>query len=91
MGICYFCKTELEAPIYRSSECPQCGKETKTCYNCDFYSETSHWECRESINEQVLEKDRSNFCDYFRLSTTDDPGRERKNNPVDDLKKLFGD
>ena len=90
MGKCYFCGAVLEAPIYRSTECPQCGKDCKICYNCDFYSKTSHWECRESITEDVREKDRGNYCDYFKLSAV---GIERqdKNDSVDALNKLFGD
>jgi len=90
MGKCYFCGTSLEAPIYRSSECPKCGKDTKICYNCDFYSETSHWECRESIREAVREKDKANYCDFFRLSKKD-PIKESKDKSVDAFNKLFGD
>lgn len=90
MSQCYFCGSSLEAPVYRSTECNNCGKDCKICYNCDFYSETSHWECREAIREAVREKDKANYCDFFRLSSLN---RQHKSehDSADALKKLFGD
>ncbi|MDY7029635.1 MAG: hypothetical protein SVR04_15195 [Spirochaetota bacterium] len=65
----------------------------KICLNCVFYSPGSHWDCRETIPEQVKDKERSNFCDYFRLGSNyrgdrpqKGPGEQRK--AFDDL---FGD
>lgn len=69
MGNCYFCGTPIEATVYRRSVCTRCGKELKICLNCEFYSPSSHWECHETIPEPVREKDRANFCDYFKLSS----------------------
>jgi hypothetical protein len=91
MGKCYFCSAEISAPVYRSSECPQCGKDVKICLNCVFYSKDSHWECRESINEAVLEKDRSNYCDYFKLSSLNNSNDQDTENPLEAFNKLFGD
>ncbi len=90
MGKCYFCNTEIEGPIYRSSECPSCGKDTKICLNCSFYSKNSHWECRESIGEAVIEKERSNFCDFFKLANNNKNKKNEKDNGVDAFNKLFG-
>ncbi len=93
MGKCFFCGSDIEAPVYRSTVCPNCGKDVKICLNCVFYSPGSHWDCRETIPEQVKDKERSNFCDYFRLGSNyhedhpqKDPGQQRK--AFDDL---FGD
>jgi hypothetical protein len=33
-----------------------------------FYEPGAHWDCRETIPDPVFEKERSNFCDYFRLA-----------------------
>lgn len=90
MGYCYFCGAELEGPIYRSSECPSCGKDVKICLNCDFYSEASHWECRESIREAVRDKENSNYCDFFRLAKKKSAKKEN-DDAVDAFNKLFGD
>jgi len=91
MGKCHYCGAPLEAPIYRSSECTQCGKDTKICLNCTFYSETSHWECRESIGEAVREKDRSNYCDFFRIANSGNGDVKKEDNASDAFNKLFGD
>ncbi len=90
MSQCYFCQGEIQAPIYRSTECPLCGKDCKICFNCEFYSESQHWECRESIREAVREKDRSNYCDFFKLSKK---GRvkDAKKTSVEAFNNLFGD
>ncbi|MBN2656665.1 MAG: hypothetical protein JXR86_06370 [Spirochaetales bacterium] len=90
MGNCYFCGTEIDEPVYRSSECTNCGKDLKICFNCEFYSEGSHWECRESISDAVMEKDKSNYCDFFRLSRTSREQQENKD-AMDAFNKLFGD
>jgi predicted RNA-binding Zn-ribbon protein involved in translation (DUF1610 family) len=67
MYACHFCGTVIESPreVYRSSTCPSCGKDLKICLNCRFYSPGAHWDCSESIDELVRDKDRANFCTYF--------------------------
>jgi hypothetical protein len=67
-GRCYFCGAVIEEKVYRGSVCPQCGRDLKSCVNCEFYSPGSHWDCRETISEPVKDKERANFCDFFRLS-----------------------
>ena len=78
MGSCHACGTGLprDLPIFRETECPSCSKPLKVCLNCTFYEKGLQWDCRESIAEPVREKDRANFCDYFRLreGTGDQPG-----------------
>jgi hypothetical protein len=34
---------------------------------CSFYSPGAHWDCRETVDVRVLEKDRRNFCEWFSL------------------------
>lgn len=38
------------------------------CYNCRFYSASAYNECKESQAERVLDKDRNNYCDYFKFA-----------------------
>ncbi len=33
--------------------------------NCRFYDETAYNECSEPSAERVVDKEKSNFCDYF--------------------------
>ena len=91
MGKCYNCGMELEGNQYRSSECPSCGKDTRICLNCSFYSKDSHWECRESIREAVRDKDRANFCDFFTLADNHENNDTKKDNSIDAFNNLFGD
>jgi len=67
MHACHFCAAAIENPreVYRSSTCPSCGKDLKICLNCRFYSPGAHWDCAESIDEPVNDKDRANFCTFF--------------------------
>ena len=78
MGTCYFCGTPIEPPVYRRSVCAHCGKELKICLNCEFYSPGSHWDCHETIPEPVRDKDKANFCDYFKVATKATKNRQVK-------------
>lgn len=53
--------------IFRATTCPRCGKDAHVCLNCRFYDTSAHMECREPIAEPVSQKDRANFCEYFKL------------------------
>ncbi|HET6452361.1 MAG TPA: hypothetical protein VFI08_13670 [Spirochaetia bacterium] len=99
MHACHFCSTPVDNPreVYRSSTCSACGRDLKICLNCRFYSPGAHWDCNESIDEMVRDKDRANFCTFFsfrdsaaspspgRPSAGADPGKARKK-----LDQLFG-
>jgi hypothetical protein len=47
--------------------CPHCGTDLHVCFNCVFYDPMSHHECREPQSELVRDKDKNNFCDYYRF------------------------
>lgn len=67
MHACHFCSAPVDNPreVYRSSTCSACGKDLKICLNCRFYSPGAHWDCSETIDEMVKDKDRANFCTFF--------------------------
>ena len=68
--ICWKCKKEISLEkITRSDECPLCHADLHVCKACDFYESGAHNDCRESSADMVTDKERSNFCDYFRVST----------------------
>ncbi|UCF98622.1 MAG: hypothetical protein JSV89_03580 [Spirochaetaceae bacterium] len=82
--------------VHRSTTCSSCDKDLKICCNCRFYSKGAHNDCLEPSAEPVSDKDRGNFCDYFRFgdskdqshaseSPTGQPQRARE-----DFLKLFG-
>ena len=95
MAGCFHCGTDFpeKLEIFRSTTCLSCGKDAKVCLNCKFYSKNSHWECRETVSEQVKEKDRSNFCEYFKLNPLGKGGTgvSKADSARNQFNSLFGD
>ncbi len=69
MSRCASCKKEVtvEGKVGRRDTCPHCGSDLHSCLNCEFYDEGAYNQCRETEAERVTDKEKSNFCDYFRL------------------------
>ena len=68
---CYRCGASLEAlslPISRQDECPECSNYLHVCKMCVYYDERVPRQCREDGAEDVRDKDRLNFCDWFKPS-----------------------
>lgn len=51
--------------IGRRDTCPHCGRDLRCCKQCRFYDVHAYNACREVSAERVVDKERSNFCDYF--------------------------
>lgn len=68
---CYHCQAELNlvsgSDIGRSEECPKCTTSLRCCRMCGFYDKNSYNECSEPMAERILDKEKANFCDYFKL------------------------
>ncbi len=100
MKACARCGRELERDleVFRTTFCPECRADLHTCTNCIFYQPGAHWDCRETIQEQVVDKERGNFCDFFRFKETA-PGKKSGGpgpgpggaKAKGDFNKLFGD
>jgi len=75
--------------VFRSSVCPKCGKDLRVCLNCVFYGPGAHWGCRENIPEAVRDKDRANFCDYFRFRKDGPSDQERKGSKKESARDAF--
>lgn len=66
-GFCYHCQHALTPLDYgRQDTCKGCGRDTRVCKNCVHYDPNHYNECRENQADRVVDKVRSNFCDYFR-------------------------
>jgi len=67
MKRCSACGKELSVgrKVGRSETCGQCGADLHVCLNCLFYSPGAYNDCREPQAERVVDKKRSNFCDFF--------------------------
>lgn len=64
---CSRCGSELPSgPYSRRDTCPGCGTGLHACVQCCFYAPGHYNDCREPQAERVLDKERANFCDFFR-------------------------
>jgi hypothetical protein len=64
---CFKCGGGL-SPEYtgRRDSCPKCNSDVHVCKNCTFYDPKAYNECHEIQAERVVDKERSNYCDYFK-------------------------
>lgn len=65
--MCWKCgkKIDISESIYRTSTCPECGADLHCCRNCRFYAPGAHFDCHETVDELVADKEEANFCDSF--------------------------
>ena len=82
-GSCWNCGQVLTDLEYgRKDTCEKCHRDTRVCKNCIFHNPSYNNQCTENQADLVTDKDRSNFCDYFKPGTPDAAGGKS----VDDLK-----
>lgn len=66
---CAKCGAPAEAgTVSRRAVCSSCGADLHACVQCEFYAPGAYNDCREPQADRVTDKERANFCDYFRLS-----------------------
>lgn len=70
---CFKCRKKFDiddstVTIARSDECPHCGAPIRCCLMCHFYDPASYNECHEPMAEKIREKDKANFCNYYRVA-----------------------
>lgn len=66
--VCWKCGASLDEvpmPLSRLAECLSCRAELHVCRMCRFYDVSLAQDCAEPIAEEVKEKGRANFCEYF--------------------------
>lgn len=93
---CYRCGASLVAltlPISRQDECPECSVYLHVCRMCEFYDPNVPKQCTEDDAEEVLEKDRLNFCDWFKPGSDvfDADRAAEETRAKSELRSLFGD
>ena len=88
-SLCFSCGKPLilpDGPVSRGATCDSCGSDVRVCLNCIHYDPQSYNECREPMSDRVVDKSRSNYCDYFSLHTGDVSAKGSKKSDV--LKQL---
>lgn len=93
---CFRCGASLAAlslPLSRRDECPECAIHLHVCRMCEFFDEAVPKQCREDDAEEVNEKEKANFCEWFKPSSAAfDPQRaERAGRAESELAALFGE
>ena len=77
---CFRCGSSLAAlslPLSRRDQCPQCNADLHVCRMCLNFDSAVPRQCREDGAEDVKEKERPNFCEWFKPSPNAfDPGRK---------------
>ena len=56
---------DLPQPLSRRAECPACRAELHVCRLCRHYDTAKAKHCREPVADEVKDKTRANFCDWF--------------------------
>lgn len=85
--------TNVILPFSRREECVSCGTDQHVCKMCVYFDENNRLGCNEERAEQVVDRERANFCDYFEPSTkASNDGQEDKSRKAKaQLAALFGD
>jgi hypothetical protein len=92
---CWRCGADIADdlfPLRREEVCGECDADLHVCKLCVFYNPSVSDACDEPIAPQVTNKERANFCDYFkpsasayRAKSNDEASRSRA-----ELDALFG-
>jgi len=89
---CFSCHklTDLDVgkKILRHEECVSCGASMHCCKMCKYYDPTAYNECRESIAERIVDKEKANFCEFFFL-VGDSGEAVKKDDHLDIANSLF--
>lgn len=84
-SMCWKCGKDINASrVLRTDVCSDCGADLHVCKNCVFYDPGSHYDCHESVEDPVNDKERANFCDDFKPKSHFAP----RQSASDQLKKL---
>lgn len=90
---CGFLNVDKKEKLSRHAVCEKCMTDLHCCFNCKFYDSTAYNECHEPNAERVLDKQKSNFCDYFEWglekSLKVNNNNEDKKKAIEALNKLF--
>ena len=70
--------------VGRRDVCPHCMADIRCCKMCHFYDPKAYNECRETQADRVQDKEKANFCDYFKIGS---PGTNPDKEKQDQLAK----
>jgi hypothetical protein len=94
--VCFRCGAslaELSLPLTRRDECPDCSAHLHVCRMCRYFDPTAVRQCLEDDAEDVADKERLNFCEWFVPSENafDPAAKAEADKAKESLDALFGD
>jgi len=92
--VCWKCGASVAdepLPFARAAECRACAAELHVCRMCEYFDTSYGDACREPVADPPGDKERANFCGYFRARTGAyvPPGDEAERARTE-LESLFG-
>ena len=76
-------------PLGRETRCRACGKDLHVCRQCTFYDTTKGKSCAEPVADEVLDKERANFCGYYSLNLNAHAGNAQAEAAREQLAAMF--
>lgn len=68
--VCWKCGHSVhDIELIRRAECAHCRADLHVCRMCRFFDPGLRRGCLEPIAEDVSDRERANFCDYFSVQT----------------------
>lgn len=93
---CFRCGASLASlslPLSRRDECPECSAHLHVCRMCRHFDPAAVRQCLEDDAEDVTDKERLNFCEWFVPSEDafDSAAKAEADRAERSLDALFGD
>jgi hypothetical protein len=90
---CFKCNAEVSVTTNQQvgfkESCQRCASDLHACRNCIFYDISSYNECRETSAERVVDKEKANYCDYFKFAEGSSSRTKAQDDPRKKLDDLF--
>ena len=83
-SLCFKCSEVLSvgSSVGFKDSCHRCDSDIHCCRNCNFYDTSAYNYCKENQADRVVDKEKANFCDYFRLRTGGGPASKPAQAPT---------
>ena len=67
--LCWNCSknTGIKGRVTRNDFCPHCQADLRCCRGCKQFDPTRRFHCREPIETSIVNKEKSNFCDFYQV------------------------
>ncbi len=93
--LCWNCgkPTGIVGRVARSDSCDSCLADLRCCHGCRHFDPTRRFQCRETIDTNIPNKEKNNFCDFFHMrdAVKTAGGISHQRDSKEDRKKKFDD